>query len=115
PLLFASFVGLFACGAALVAGVAAVINGLLGGSLGGWLGLTALVTLLAGGQLLALGVLGEYLGRLYEGSRGRPVFWLARIVRQGHRATEAVTPERATIRMGPSGAARAVGGSSKVA
>jgi dolichol-phosphate mannosyltransferase len=115
PLALASFVGLFACGAALVVGVAAVINGLLGGSLGGWLGLTSLVTLLAGVQLLALGILGEYLGRLYEESKGRPLFVIERIIGQGHPATEAVTPERATIRIGSSGAARVVGGSSKVA
>ena len=38
---------------------------------------------LAGFQLLSLGILGEYLGRLYEQSKGRPLFMIERVERGG--------------------------------
>lgn len=50
-----------------------------------WEGPTGLLTILAaigivgGSQLLSLGILGEYLGRLYEQSKGRPLFLIDRI------------------------------------
>ena len=43
--------------------------------------LAALVLALAGGQFLALGVIGEYLGRMYEEVRGRPLFVIDEVVR----------------------------------
>ena len=41
----------------------------------------ATVTLLGGTQLVVLGVLGEYIGRMYEQVKGRPLFIIERIVR----------------------------------
>ena len=43
--------------------------------------LTALVLMLAGGQFLTIGVIGEYLGRMYSEVRGRPLFVIEQIVR----------------------------------
>jgi dolichol-phosphate mannosyltransferase len=43
--------------------------------------LAGLVLLLGGGQFLALGVIGEYLGRVATEVRGRPLFVIERIVR----------------------------------
>lgn len=42
--------------------------------------LLAGMSLLAGIQLLALGVIGEYLGRLYDQSKGRPLFLISEIL-----------------------------------
>jgi polyisoprenyl-phosphate glycosyltransferase len=39
------------------------------------------VTLLSGIQLLFLGVIGEYLGRVYEETKGRPHYVVGKIVR----------------------------------
>ena len=39
------------------------------------------MALLSSAQLLVLGILGEYLGRLYQESKGRPLFVIERIVR----------------------------------
>ena len=40
----------------------------------GWTSLIATVLLLGSAQLLVLGMIGEYLGRLYMQSKNRPLF-----------------------------------------
>lgn len=61
-----------------------------GATVSGWTSLIAAVFLLGGIQLLVLGTIGEYLGRLYLESKGRPLYVIDRMVR--HRgATEAPT------------------------
>lgn len=47
--------------------------------------LTGLVFVLNGGQFVAIGIIGEYLGRLFEEVRGRPLFLIDQVVR-GHAA-----------------------------
>jgi len=39
------------------------------------------VSLLSSVQLFVLGILGEYIGRLYEQSKGRPLFIIRDVVR----------------------------------
>jgi dolichol-phosphate mannosyltransferase len=46
----------------------------LGTSSRGWSSLMAVVLLLGGVQLLCIGVLGEYLGRVYRETKGRPLY-----------------------------------------
>lgn len=53
---------------------------LAGGSNVIWLGLFAFLALLGGAQLLGLGIVGEYLGRLHENCRQRPLFLIESIV-----------------------------------
>lgn len=43
--------------------------------------LTALIFLLSGGQFLAIGIIGEYLGRVFNEVRGRPLFIIDQVVR----------------------------------
>jgi dolichol-phosphate mannosyltransferase len=57
----------------------------------GWTTLMAVVLILGSGQLLVLGVLGEYLGRLYMQSKNRPLFIIQEVVRGGRQ--EAVQPK----------------------
>ena len=49
----------------------------LGYGVRGWASLLATVLFLGGVQLLCLGLLGEYLGRLYAASQGRPAYFVA--------------------------------------
>jgi dolichol-phosphate mannosyltransferase len=52
-----------------------VISRILGiSSPPGWTSLAAIILLVGGIQLVVLGVLGEYIGRIYEESKGRPEF-----------------------------------------
>lgn len=54
--------------------------------------LTALVLMLSGGQFLALGVIGEYLGRMYAEVRGRPLYLIEQVLR--NRAVAVPVPRR---------------------
>lgn len=81
PLTIANWIGL--TGAALSMGlvVFAVWSWFKGGTVHGWSSLLAGVGLIGSLQLLVLGIIGEYLGRLYEQSKGRPLFIIEEIVR----------------------------------
>ena len=47
----------------------------------GWTSLMAAIAILGSVQLLVLGILGEYLGRMYEQAKGRPLFIIEEVVR----------------------------------
>ncbi|MBI3543802.1 MAG: glycosyltransferase family 2 protein [Deltaproteobacteria bacterium] len=46
----------------------------------GWTSLIIVVLFLGGAQLLALGVIGEYLGRTYDETRRRPLYFVGRAI-----------------------------------
>lgn len=48
----------------------------------GWASIVVMVMFLGSGQLIILGIMGEYIGRIYEQVKGRPLF-LIREVRRG--------------------------------
>ena len=81
PLRIASIMGV---GLGLLAfmGVAyAVASWLVFDTVPGWTSITVIVTLLGSIQLLSLGVLGEYVGRLYIESKRRPNYLIAEVAR----------------------------------
>jgi polyisoprenyl-phosphate glycosyltransferase len=47
-----------------------------------------------GFQLLALGIIGEYLGRMYESVKARPIYVIEQIYRQEHGRLAARAPEQ---------------------
>ncbi|MGH2581576.1 MAG: glycosyltransferase family 2 protein [Anaerolineales bacterium] len=80
PLQLATYLGFVAAGIALVAIPVVIALRLLGNQ--AFFGqATTLIAVLffSGAQLISLGILGEYIGRLYDEARGRPLY----IVRQG--------------------------------
>jgi polyisoprenyl-phosphate glycosyltransferase len=60
--------------------VYSIVGWLLGLNLPGWTSLMAAIGLLGGMQFLMLGIIGAYLGRLYDQSKGRPLFMIREIV-----------------------------------
>lgn len=77
PLRFATWLGLIG---GLVAGMVllyAVGARLAGVTLPGWTSLVVVVAAMGAVQLLALGILGEYVGRMYAALQGRPTYYVA--------------------------------------
>ena len=60
--------------------VYSIVGWAIGHTLPGWTSLMAAVGLLGGMQFLMLGIIGAYLGRLYDQSKGRPLFMIRDIV-----------------------------------
>ncbi len=75
PLRLATWLGFLASGLAL-AGIAyaLVMRVLLNASVGGWASLFIAILFLGGVQLVCLGILGEYLGRIYHEVKQRPLY-----------------------------------------
>jgi len=63
--------------------VYSIVGWFLGANLRGWASLMAAIGLLAGMQFLMLGIIGAYLGRLYDQAKGRPLFMIRDIVGGG--------------------------------
>ena len=76
PLRLASHIGLLFSAASMVLMIALMAFKLLGGKgiIQGWTSLIVTVLFLGGVQLLAVGVLGEYIGRIYEEVKRRPMY-----------------------------------------
>jgi dolichol-phosphate mannosyltransferase len=83
PLRIASYAGLLACTAALVCSLYVLGWRLAGGEAPqGWAS-TIIITLFLGGvQLTVLGILGEYVARIFDETKGRPNYIVADIIRQ---------------------------------
>jgi len=91
PLRAATYVGFLAAAVAFTYGAWIVAKTLLWGEpVQGWPTLMAVVLFLGGVQLMALGVIGEYLGRLYLESKQRPLY----LVQEWQPARAAATVER---------------------
>ncbi|OAB55455.1 bactoprenol glucosyl transferase [Phormidium willei BDU 130791] len=75
PLKVWSYVGLVISSMALVYAIFLVIRTLISGiDVPGYASLMVAVLFLGGIQLISLGVIGEYLGRVYEEVKGRPLY-----------------------------------------
>jgi polyisoprenyl-phosphate glycosyltransferase len=78
PLRFATYLGtLISVGSVGVAVWALLARFVFGVAVPGWTTLVVLVSLLAAVQLIMIGILGEYVGRVYEQVKGRPLYVVA--------------------------------------
>ena len=75
PLKWSIFIGLFVSFAAFLFMIYILVNTLIyGDPVAGYPTLITVILFLGGVQLLSLGIIGEYLGKLFIESKGRPVY-----------------------------------------
>lgn len=74
PLRFSTYLGMLSSFGAFALVVWAVVGKLMGATVPGWATTVGLVSLLGGIQLLMIGILGEYVGRIYEQVKQRPLY-----------------------------------------
>lgn len=101
PLRIATYVGALLTTLLTFVGIVAVVGWLFSGTVPGWTSLTLLVIMISSVQLLVLGLMGEYIGRIYIQSKNRPLFLISHIHRRGrlpHGAESATDLERAPFR-----------------
>ena len=87
PLRAAAVVGAAGVALSSVFAVYAIyVRIVLGHSPEGFTALLVAFTFLSGIQLFFMGVIGEYIGRIYEETKGRPTFIVARVI-EGRRGS----------------------------
>lgn len=82
PLRIASMIGLGFGTLGLVGIVYAIVGWSIGQTVPGWTSVMVVVLMLGGIQLFVIGILGEYLGRLYIEAKRRPLFIIDHVARQ---------------------------------
>jgi dolichol-phosphate mannosyltransferase len=98
PLQLATYLGFLFSGIAFLAIPVVLVLRLAGSYLPGFGSLTIAILMLGGIQLIAVGVIGEYVGRIYDEVKRRPLY----IVREqlNEPASEPVQPVRVSARAG---------------
>ena len=80
PLRIWSYVGLFVTLFSFAMGIAAVIKAVSEGvDVPGYSSIFVAITFLGGIQLIGIGVLGEYIGRIYIEAKQRPIYLIRSI------------------------------------
>jgi polyisoprenyl-phosphate glycosyltransferase len=102
PLRFATWLGVAAGVVAFIGGMWAVYEKLWGtGTVPGWTTIMILVALGSSAQLLMMGILGEYVGRIYEEVKRRPLYVVGEEINLGERAPRHATPPPLPLRQPP--------------
>ena len=104
PLRFASHAGLALTAASILLMVYIAVGWLTGSAVQGWTSLMLVVVGLGAVQMFVLGMIGEYLGRLYIESKKRPLYIVADVIgaardgsRLGHRGDVQAQPALPTV------------------
>ncbi len=116
PLKLATYVGVLVAAIAGVYGAVIITDALvLGNAVPGYPSLMTVVLLLGGAQLIFLGVLGEYVGRVFNEVKGRPLYFVERFspartrlaghdeARHAARAAHEALTGRGELAVGPQG------------
>lgn len=77
PLRMAFYIGLLAGFAGFLVILHVLWCVLMGEAVPGWATMTILISIFGGLNLMCLGIIGEYLGHVFEETRNRPLYWLS--------------------------------------
>jgi dolichol-phosphate mannosyltransferase len=81
PLRFSTFMGLIVTVFGLIEAGRAILAHIFGWyTVTGWTSLLVTICVIGGTLLISIGVLGEYVGKLYEQSKDRPLYLVARTI-----------------------------------
>ena len=81
PLRFATYLGFIVSGGAFVYAIVVIILKLLGQNEPGYTSIMVALLFLGGVQLISLGIAGEYLGRIYDQVKARPLYLVSSVER----------------------------------
>ncbi|MHA8110050.1 glycosyltransferase family 2 protein [Lactobacillaceae bacterium Melli_B4] len=75
PLKLSTFVGLFSCLLSIFGLIFVIVRALFfGGSVSGWPSMVSVILLIGGIQLFCLGLVGNYIGKIYLETKNRPKY-----------------------------------------
>lgn len=74
---FGALVALFS----FVGVIWALVNAFLGKTVSGWASMTCIICFVSGVQLISLGIIGEYIGKIYMETKGRPRYIISKRTR----------------------------------
>jgi glycosyltransferase involved in cell wall biosynthesis len=89
PIRFVTLMGFFLFIFSIMAAVYAIVGKLMGANVTGWTSLILSVWFIGGVQLLALGLIGEYIGKIYKEVKQRPLYVIEKEVSSPANAPEA--------------------------
>ena len=96
PLQLATYLGFIAAGLSVIAiPVVAILRLITGTALVGQATTLIIVLFLGGVQLISLGIIGEYIGRIYDETKDRPLYVVAEAPEDTGQTDEAVLPPKA--------------------
>ena len=72
PIRIITALGVLVCTLGLIGAIWAIVTAILGHGVHGWASTIVIVCLMGGAQILSLGVIGEYVGKIYLESKHRP-------------------------------------------
>jgi dolichol-phosphate mannosyltransferase len=94
PLRFATYMGFIVSGFAFVYAIVVLVLKILQLNEPGYTSMMVAILFLGGVQLIGIGILGEYVGRVYDQVKERPLYFVSSIERGGVSAAEKATAER---------------------
>ncbi len=80
PLRLVTFLGIIIILLSLVVAIYILVSFLLGAIIVGWTSTIISIWFLGGVQLLSIGIIGEYIGKIYKESKERPIFLIEEII-----------------------------------
>lgn len=104
PLKLATYLGLAVAAFAVVFGAQLILRTLLfGNPVAGYPSLMAVILFLGGTQLMTLGIIGEYLGRVFNETKRRPLYFVERYSasRNGDADHVSLSDDRRKLLLGP--------------
>ena len=78
PIRFITGFGVIVALISFIGVIWAIVEALLGATVSGWASMTSIICFVSGVQLICLGVIGEYIGKIYNETKQRPRFIIDR-------------------------------------